>query len=124
MRVLSVNVGLPPEVTWRGRPVRTGIYKQPGRGRVAISTLDLAGDGQADLRVHGGRDKAVYAHPSELGPGRSARTLRDRGGAREGGETSVAALDVRLDVRAKLAALLARADGEPEPSPVPSPTPR
>ena len=65
MRVLSVNVGLPREVTWRGKPVRTGIYKEPVRGRVAVSTLNLAGDGQADLRVHGGRDKAVYAYSSE-----------------------------------------------------------
>jgi MOSC domain-containing protein YiiM len=65
MRVLSVNVGLPREVTWRGKPVRTGIYKEPVRGRVAVATLKLAGDGQADLRVHGGRDKAVYAYSSE-----------------------------------------------------------
>jgi MOSC domain-containing protein YiiM len=65
MRVLSVNVGLPREVTWRGKPVRTGIYKEPVRGRVAVATLNLAGDGQADLRVHGGRDKAVYAYSSE-----------------------------------------------------------
>jgi MOSC domain-containing protein YiiM len=65
MRVLSVNVGLPREVTWRGKPVRTGIYKEPVRGRVAVSTLNLAGDVQADLRVHGGPDKAVCAYPSE-----------------------------------------------------------
>jgi MOSC domain-containing protein YiiM len=65
MRVLSVNVGLPRELTWRGKPVRTGIYKEPVRGRVAVATLNLAGDAQADLRVHGGRDKAVYAYPSE-----------------------------------------------------------
>jgi MOSC domain-containing protein YiiM len=65
MRVLSVNVGLPREVTWRGKPVRTGICKEPVRGRVAVASLNLAGDGQADLRVHGGPDKAVYAYPSE-----------------------------------------------------------
>ena len=65
MRVVSVNVGLPREVTWRSKPVSTGIYKQPVSGRVAIGTLNLAGDGQADPRVHGGRDKAVYAYPSE-----------------------------------------------------------
>jgi hypothetical protein len=44
MRVLSVNVGLPREVTWKGKPVRTGIYKEPVRGRVAVSTLNLAGE--------------------------------------------------------------------------------
>ncbi len=65
MRVLSVNVGLPREVTWRGKPVRTGIYKEPVTGRVPLRRLNLGGDRQADLRVHGGPDKAVYAYPSE-----------------------------------------------------------
>jgi len=65
MCVLSVNVGLPREVSWRGKPVTTGIYKEPVAGPVRIGTLNLAGDRQADLRVHGGRDKAVYAYPSE-----------------------------------------------------------
>ena len=65
MRVLSVNVGLPREVTWRGKRVTTGIYKEPVAGRVAIRTLNLDGDRQADLRVHGGPDKAVYAYPAE-----------------------------------------------------------
>jgi MOSC domain-containing protein YiiM len=64
--VLSVNVGLPREVTWRGKPVTTGIYKQPVAGRVAVRALNLDGDRQADLRVHGGWDKAVYAYPSEF----------------------------------------------------------
>jgi MOSC domain-containing protein YiiM len=66
MRVLSVNVGLPREVIWRGKPVTTGIYKEPIEGRVQIRALNLDGDRQADLRVHGGRDKAVYAYPSEF----------------------------------------------------------
>jgi MOSC domain-containing protein YiiM len=65
MRVLSVNVGLPREVLWRGKPITTGIYKEPVAGRVALRTLNLDGDGQADLRVHGGWDKAVYAYPAE-----------------------------------------------------------
>ena len=66
MRVLSVNVGLPREVIWRGKSVTTGIYKEPVEGRVPIRALNLDGDRQADLRVHGGRDKAVYAYPSEF----------------------------------------------------------
>lgn len=66
MRVLSVNVGLPREVTWRGKTVMTGIYKEPVTGPVHVRTLNLDGDRQADLRVHGGRDKAVYAYPSEF----------------------------------------------------------
>jgi MOSC domain-containing protein YiiM len=66
MRVLSVNVGLPREVTWRGGPITTGTYKQPVSGPVRIRTLNLDGDRQADLRVHGGPDKAVYAYPFEF----------------------------------------------------------
>jgi MOSC domain-containing protein YiiM len=66
VRVLSVNVGLPREVVWRGTPVTTGIYKEPVAGRVPLRRLNLDGDRQADLRVHGGPDKAVYAYPSEF----------------------------------------------------------
>jgi MOSC domain-containing protein YiiM len=65
MRVLSVNVGLPREVPWRGGHVTTGIYKDPVEGPVSVRTLNLDGDRQADLRVHGGWDKAVYAYPAE-----------------------------------------------------------
>ena len=66
MRVLSVNVGLPRDVLWRGKPITTGIFKEPVAGPVRFRTLNLDGDRQADLRVHGGRDKAVYAYPSEF----------------------------------------------------------
>ena len=65
MKVLSVNVGLPREVTWKGRVVMTGFFKEPVEGRVAMRTLNLDGDGQADLSVHGGRNKAVYLYPGE-----------------------------------------------------------
>ncbi len=65
MKLLSVNVGLPREVEWRGRPVTTGIFKSPVAGRVKVRTLNLDGDRQADLSVHGGPDKAVYAYPAE-----------------------------------------------------------
>ncbi|MDX1488944.1 MAG: hypothetical protein R3268_12125, partial [Acidiferrobacterales bacterium] len=61
MKVISVNVSLPREVSWRGRAVTTGIFKRPVAGRVIVRTLNLEGDRQADLRVHGGPDKAVYA---------------------------------------------------------------
>jgi MOSC domain-containing protein YiiM len=66
MQVVSVNVGLPREVTWRGKTITTGIYKEPVAGPIPLRTLNLDGDRQADLRVHGGRDKAVYAYPSEF----------------------------------------------------------
>jgi MOSC domain-containing protein YiiM len=66
MRVLSVNVGLPRDVIWRGKAVTTGIYKQPVAGCTPIRVVNLDGDRQADLRVHGGADKAVYAYPSEF----------------------------------------------------------
>ena len=63
MKLVSVNTGLPREVTWRGRSVTTAIYKQPVHGRVALRTLNLDGDRQADLSVHGGEYKAVYGSP-------------------------------------------------------------
>lgn len=65
MRVVSVNVGMPRDVEWRGATVSTGIFKEPVGGKVALHTLNFDGDGQADLSVHGGRDKAVYAYPHE-----------------------------------------------------------
>jgi len=65
MRLASVNVGLPREVEWRGGRVLTGIFKSPVEGRVRVHALNLEGDRQADLSVHGGPDKAVYAYPTE-----------------------------------------------------------
>lgn len=63
MKIVSVNVGLPREVTWKGRTVLTGIFKEPVEGRVRLRSLNLDGDRQADLTLHGGADKAVYAYP-------------------------------------------------------------
>jgi MOSC domain-containing protein YiiM len=63
--IISVNVGRPRTVTWRGRQVRSAIWKQPVRGPVQVAGVNLAGDDQADRRVHGGADKAVYAYASE-----------------------------------------------------------
>ncbi|HLJ57560.1 MAG TPA: MOSC domain-containing protein [Chthonomonadaceae bacterium] len=68
MRVVSVNVGLPREVDYRGNRFATGIYKAPVEGRIAVRRLNLDGDRQADLTVHGGPDKAVYAYPIEHYP--------------------------------------------------------
>ena len=65
MKLISVNVGLPREVTWKGRTVTTGIFKAPVSDRVMVRSLNLEGDGQADLTVHGGADKAVYVYPFE-----------------------------------------------------------
>ena len=67
-KVVSINVGLPRTVEWRGQSVRTGIYKDPVLGRVVIRTLNIEGDRQADLRVHGGEHKAIYGYPSEHYP--------------------------------------------------------
>jgi len=63
MKLISVNCGLPREVPWRGQSVTTSIFKEPVEGRVALRTLNLDGDRQSDLRVHGGKDKAVYCYP-------------------------------------------------------------
>ena len=68
MKLLSVNVGRPREVDWNGRVVRTSIFKVPVLGRVRVSKLNIDGDQQSDLLVHGGIDKAVYAYPSEHYP--------------------------------------------------------
>jgi MOSC domain-containing protein YiiM len=65
MRVLSVNVGRPRDIEWRSELVPTAIYKAPVQGRIAVTRLNLEGDQQADLSVHGGPEKAVYAYPSE-----------------------------------------------------------
>jgi MOSC domain-containing protein YiiM len=65
MRVLSVNVGRPREVEWHGRQVLTSIWKSPVAGPVRVTTLNLDGDAQSDLSVHGGPEKAVYGYPAE-----------------------------------------------------------
>lgn len=65
MELISLNVGLPRNVIWKGRTVTTGIYKEPVAGAVPLRKLNLDGDRQADLSVHGGPEKAVYAYPSE-----------------------------------------------------------
>jgi MOSC domain-containing protein YiiM len=65
VKILSVNVGLPREVTWQGKLVTTGIFKKPFKTPIMLRTLNLDGDGQDDLTVHGGASKAIYAYPSE-----------------------------------------------------------
>src|SRR5260370_838179 len=62
MKLVSVNTGMPREVSWHGRIVTTGIFKEPAGGRVALRKLNLHGDRQADLTVHGGEHKAVYCY--------------------------------------------------------------
>jgi MOSC domain-containing protein YiiM len=64
-KLISVNVGLPRVIISNGDPVSTGIFKQPVAARVMLRTLNLDGDRQADLSVHGGPSKAVYVYPSE-----------------------------------------------------------
>ena len=65
MKLISVQVGRPRKVRWRGRTVTTGIFKEPVAGRIMLRRNNLEGDGQGDLSVHGGWDKAVYVYPSE-----------------------------------------------------------
>ncbi|HEX8220098.1 MAG TPA: MOSC domain-containing protein [Chloroflexia bacterium] len=64
-RVLSVNVGKPREIEWLGQRATTSIWKSPVVGRVPLRGVNLKGDDQADRRVHGGRDKAVYCYGRE-----------------------------------------------------------
>jgi MOSC domain-containing protein YiiM len=65
MRLVSLSVGQPREIEWRGQTVRTSIFKTPTDRRLRVTTLNFEGDQQSDLSVHGGVDKAVYAYPSE-----------------------------------------------------------
>lgn len=65
MTLLSIQVGRPRKTKWRRATVTTGIYKEPVAGRIMLRRHNLDGDEQADLRVHGGWDKAVYVYPSE-----------------------------------------------------------
>jgi MOSC domain-containing protein YiiM len=65
MKIISLNVGRPRLVVSNGQTVSTGIYKAPAEGRVMLRALNLDGDRQADLTVHGGPSKAAYAYPSE-----------------------------------------------------------
>jgi ferredoxin-NADP reductase/MOSC domain-containing protein YiiM len=64
-RLLSVNVGLPRDVAWRGRTVHTGVWKNPVTGRCRVSRLNLEGDGQGDLAGHGGEHRAVFVYQIE-----------------------------------------------------------
>ncbi|MGZ3486328.1 MAG: MOSC domain-containing protein [Isosphaeraceae bacterium] len=77
VRIVSVNVGTPRDVVWQGRTVRTGIFKEPVAGPVPLRRHNLDGDAQADLTVHGGPDKAVYAYPSEHYPAWRTRLNRE-----------------------------------------------
>jgi MOSC domain-containing protein YiiM len=61
-RLLSVNVGLPRDIAWKGRTVHTGIWKDPVGGRCRVRRLNLDGDGQGDLAGHGGEQRAVFVY--------------------------------------------------------------
>jgi MOSC domain-containing protein YiiM len=65
VKLISLNVARPRLALYKGTTVNTGIFKQPVSGRIALRRLNLAGDQQADLNVHGGDYKAVYAHPAQ-----------------------------------------------------------
>jgi MOSC domain-containing protein YiiM len=65
MKIVSINVAQPREVEWKGMKFETGIFKEPVEHRVRMRQLNLDGDRQADLTVHGGADKAVYVYPGE-----------------------------------------------------------
>lgn len=68
MKLVSLNVARPRLAVYKGKTITTGIFKQPVSGAVQLRTLNLDGDRQADLSVHGGPHKAVYAYPSEHYP--------------------------------------------------------
>src|SRR5580765_7070920 len=61
-RLLSVNVGLPREIAWRGKTVYTSVWKEPAQGRRLVRRLNIDGDAQGDLRGHGGEHRAVFVY--------------------------------------------------------------
>ncbi|BDS11101.1 MOSC domain-containing protein [Aureispira anguillae] len=64
MKILSINIGQPETVQWKGKSIRTSIFKSPVKGPKRVSSLNIEGDGQADLRFHGGVNKAIYSYDS------------------------------------------------------------
>ena len=68
VKLVSIAAGLPKEVEWQGKKIRTSIFKTPLTGPAQVRRLNIDGDQQSDLTVHGGPDKAVYAYPSEHYP--------------------------------------------------------
>lgn len=68
MKILSLQVGLPKDVIFRGKTVTTGIFKSPVKGPLRVKKLNLEGDRQADLTLHGGIDKAIYAYSTDAYP--------------------------------------------------------
>jgi MOSC domain-containing protein YiiM len=93
-RLLSVNVGRPKDVQTDKRVVSTAIWKQPVAGRVAVRGVNLAGDAQANLEVHGGRDKAIYAYAFEETRAWEAETGRDLGAGAFGENLTTVGVDV------------------------------
>jgi MOSC domain-containing protein YiiM len=105
MKVVSLNVGRPREVEWRGKPVLTSIFKVPVEGRRHVTRLNVDGDQQSDLSVHGGVDKAVYAYPSEHYPYWRERLARELPWGAFGENLTVAGLleaDVRIGDRFRI----------------------
>jgi MOSC domain-containing protein YiiM/ferredoxin-NADP reductase len=76
-RLVSVNVGMPRDIAWRGKTVRTGIWKQPVEGRRRVRTLNVEGDGQGDLAGHGGEQRAVFVYQTDSYRYWQARLRRD-----------------------------------------------
>lgn len=86
MEIVRVCIGEPQTVTFRGRTTDTAIFKQPVEGPVAVRLTNLDGDRQADLSVHGGRDKAIYVYPQEHYPSWASELGRDQLEASQFGE--------------------------------------
>src|SRR5919112_3067033 len=94
-RVASVNVGRPRQLSVRrGRPLMSAIGKAPVDGRVRVAGVNVAGDDQADRRVHGGPDKVVYAYASEDTAWWEAELGRELGPGAFGENLTVAGVDV------------------------------
>lgn len=97
-KVASVNVGQVRTVEWAGRQVQTGIWKAPVAGRVSVEGVNLHGDDQADRRVHGGPDMAIYAYADEDYRWWSGELGEDLGPATFGNNLTTAGIDLQAAV--------------------------
>jgi len=91
--ITSICVGLPKTVRFEGKDVLTGIFKAPIKGPVRVGEMGIDGDGQANLRVHGGRDKAVYAYPAVHYPAWARELGRELEPSQFGENLAVSGLD-------------------------------
>jgi len=110
-RLLSVNVGLPRDVTWNGKTVRTAVWKSPVTGRRMVRKLDIDGDAQADLAGHGGEQRAVFVYKAQKSQSSRIRACQENNYAQESLEAYIVLGCLGLGIEI-LANVYSSADGK------------